>query len=120
VTKPVIPVGAGALPGRPLVQLAGPVGDCGDAAGVSELGQGWGWGRVAPCKTPDMPRGPVRPTPTPDHSGTVHSRKAAPLWLQVPGYVYPLTLCQDHLRVSGSAVLVTTRTAFPPQVSAGI
>src|SRR3954464_1408923 len=53
-----------------------------------------------------MPRGPVRPTPTPDHNGTVQSRKGGPLWLQVQGYVQPVTLCQDQMRVSTTAVLV--------------
>jgi hypothetical protein len=63
-----------------------------------------------------MPRGVSVPTPTPHHSGTVQRWKGGPLWLQVQGYVLPVTLCQDHLRVSGSAVLVSTRTGFHPQV----
>src|SRR4051794_6845846 len=64
-----------------------------------------------------MPRGPVLTTPTPDHSGTVQPRKGGPLWLQLQGYVLPVTLCQDPKRVSTTAVLVTTRTGFPPQLS---
>src|SRR3954452_6819684 len=70
--------------------------------------------------TPDMPRGPVLSTPTPDHSGTDDDRKGGPLWLRLQGYVLPTTLCQDQLRVSATGVLVTTRTGFPPQVSPGI
>src|SRR3954449_9199851 len=65
---------------------------------------------------PDMPRGPVLTTPTPDHSGTVQSRKGGPLWLQLQAYVQPVMFCQDRLRVSTTGVLVTTRTGFPPQV----
>jgi hypothetical protein len=43
-----------------------------------------------------MPRGPVLSTPTPDHSGTVQSRKGGPLWLRVQAYVQLVMLCQDH------------------------
>src|SRR3954447_14531844 len=64
-----------------------------------------------------MPRGPALSTPTPDHSGTDDDRKGGPLWLQLQGYVLPLLLCQDHVRVSATSVLVSTRTGFPPQVS---
>src|SRR3954467_9885605 len=60
-----------------------------------------------------MPRGPVRPTPTPDHSGTDDDRKGGPLWLRLQGYVLPVILCQDQLRVSATGVLVTTRTGSP-------
>ena len=67
---------------------------------------------------PDMPRGPVLTAPTPDHSGTDEDRKGGPLWLQLQGYVQPMTLSQDHLRVSTTGVLVTTRTGFHLQVSA--
>src|SRR3954463_14416574 len=63
-----------------------------------------------------MPRGPVLRTPTPDHNGTDDDRKGGPLWLQVPGYVLPVTLCQDQRRVSTTAALVTTRTGFHLQV----
>jgi hypothetical protein len=45
-------------------------------------------------------------------------RKGGPLWLQVQAYGYLLTLSQDHLRVSTTGVLVTTRTGFHLQVSA--
>jgi hypothetical protein len=74
--------------------------------------------KVTPRTTPYMPRGPVCPAPTPDHSGTDDDRKGGPLWLRLQGYVLPVTLCQDHLRVLTTGVLVTTRTGFPPQVSA--
>src|SRR3954470_11873912 len=67
-----------------------------------------------------MPRGPVLSTPTPDHSGTDDDRKGGPLWLRLQGYVLPLLLCQDHLRVLTTAVLVSTRTGFHPQVSHGV
>src|SRR3954471_13136889 len=67
-----------------------------------------------------MPRGPVLSTPTPDHSGTDEDRKGGPLWLRLQGYVLPLLLCQDHLRVLTTGALVTTRTGFPPQVRPGI
>jgi hypothetical protein len=63
-----------------------------------------------------MPRGASVPTLTPHHSGTVQPRKGGPLWLQHQAYGYLLTLCQDHARVSATAVLVSTRTRFPPQV----
>jgi hypothetical protein len=65
-----------------------------------------------------MPRGPVFAPPTPHHSGTDDFPEGGPLWLQVQAYGYPLFLCQDHKRVLTTAALVTTRTAFPPQVSA--
>jgi hypothetical protein len=60
--------------------------------------------------------GPVLPAPTPHHSGTGEPRKGGPLWLRVQAYVQPVMLCQDQMRVSTTAVLVTTRTGFPPQV----
>jgi hypothetical protein len=60
-----------------------------------------------------MPRGASVPTLTPHHSGTVQPRKGGPLWLQHQAYGYLLTLCQDHARVSATAVLVATRTGFP-------
>src|SRR3954465_3053390 len=60
-----------------------------------------------------MPRGAGASTPTPHHSGTDDDRKGGPLWLRLQGYVLPVTLCQDHLRVSTTGVLVTTRTGFP-------
>jgi hypothetical protein len=63
-----------------------------------------------------MPRGPVLSTPTPDHSGTVQSRKGGPLWLRVQAYVQLVMLCQDHVTVLTTGVLVTTRTGFPPQL----
>src|SRR4051795_3285019 len=40
-------------------------------------------------------------------------RKGGPLWLRLQGYVLPVTLCQDHLTVSTTGVLVSTRTGFP-------
>ena len=88
------------------------------SCGVSERGQASDvvQGRL-PARPPDMPRGPVLSTPTPDHNGTVQSRKGGPLWLRYQAYDYPLLLCQDHKRVSTTAVLVSTRTGFPPQVS---
>jgi hypothetical protein len=64
--------------------------------------------------------GPVLPAPTPHHSGTGEPRKGGPLWLRVPAYVQPVMLCQDQMRVSTTAVWVTTRTGFPPQVRPGM
>ena len=73
-----------------------------------------------PVQPPDMPRGPVLVTPTPHHSGTDENRKGGPLWLQLQGYVQPMTLRQDHQLVSATGVLVTTRTGFPLQVRPAI
>ena len=56
------------------------------------------------------------PAPTPHHSGTVLTRKGGPLWLRVQAYVQLVTLCRDQQRVLTTAVLVTTRTGFPPQL----
>jgi hypothetical protein len=58
----------------------------------------------------------VLPTPTPHHSGTDEDRKGGPLWLRVQDYFVLPTLRQDQLPVLTTAVLVTTRTGFPPQV----
>ena len=86
---------------------------------MSELGQASGvdQGRSLQ-KPPERREGPVLVTPTPHHSGTDENRKGGPLWLQIQGYVLPATLCQDHLPVSTTGVLVTTRTGFHLQVSA--
>ena len=73
-----------------------------------------------PAVPPDMPRGPVLTTPTPDHSGTEDTRKGGPLWLRVQAYVRPVMLCQDHVLVSTTGVLVTARTGFPSQVRPGM
>jgi hypothetical protein len=62
----------------------------------------------------------VLSAPTPDHSGTDDDRKGGPLWLRLQGYVLPVTLCQDHLRVLTTGVLVSTQTGFHPQVSRGV
>ena len=59
-------------------------------------------------------------TPTPDHSGTDERGKGGPLWLQIQGYVQPMTLRQDQLLVSATGALVTTRTGFPLQVRPAI
>jgi hypothetical protein len=61
-----------------------------------------------------MPRGASVPTLTPHHSGTVQPRKGGPLWLQHQAYGYLLTLCQDHARVSATAVLVTLANRVSP------
>src|SRR4051794_22666907 len=86
--------------------------------GVSERGQGSGLRQGGSLRAPQACRGgPVLPTLTPHHSGR-ERRKGGPLWLQVQGYVQPMTLCQDHPLVSTTAVLVTTRTGLPLQVRA--
>src|SRR4051812_1843574 len=60
-----------------------------------------------------MPRGTGAVNTDPPPQRHRERRKGGPLWLQVPGYVLPVTLCQDQRRVSTTAVLVTTRTGFP-------
>src|SRR4051812_24210524 len=63
-----------------------------------------------------MPRGAGVCTTSPPPQRHRERRKGGPLWLQVPGYVLPVTLCQDQRRVSTTAALVTTRTGFHLQV----
>ena len=69
-----------------------------------------------PCNTPRHAAGAGATNTDPHHSGTVQSRKGGPLWLQVQAYVQHVTLCQDHLLVLTTGVLVSTRTGFPPQL----
>ena len=64
--------------------------------------------------------GPVLAAPIPHHSGTEKPKKGGPLWLQLQGYVEPMTFRQDHLPVLTTAVLVTTRTGFPLQLRSPI
>src|SRR4051794_14408956 len=110
---------------RAAVQLAGvPSGRSPERSclpglgGVSERGQGSDGCRVAQTTpTRAAGAGAVNTDPRPQRHRRM--RKGGPLWLQVPGYVLPATLCQDQRRVSPTAVLVTTRTGFPPQVRPG-
>jgi hypothetical protein len=67
-----------------------------------------------------MPRGAGASNTDPPPQRHRRIRKGGPLWLRVQAYVQPVILCQDHLRVSTTAVLVTTRTGFPPQVTGWI
>jgi hypothetical protein len=81
---------------------------------VSERGQGSGVVQGRSLYSPQTRcGGPVRPTPTPHHSGADDVRKGGPLWLQVQGYGLHVMLRQDHQLVSTTGALVTTRTGFP-------
>src|SRR3954447_1467903 len=60
-----------------------------------------------------MPRGAGALTPTPHHSGT-DDPEGGPLWLQLQGYVQPMTLCQDHSRVLTTGALVPLANRVSP------
>jgi hypothetical protein len=83
---------------------------------VSKRGQGSDLLQGRSLQDPQHAAGAGAGNTDPHHSGTVHLRKGGPLWLRVQAYVQPVTLCQDHLRVSTTGVLVTTRTGFPLQL----
>ena len=81
---------------------------------VSEQGQGSGLVQGRSLYSPRHAEGAGATNTDPPPQRHRRRQEGGPLWLQVPGYFRPVMLCQDHLLVSTTTALVSTRTGFPP------